>query len=221
MARAGESAPRRLRVLAADDHDLFRSGLCSLLSERGFDVVAEVADGQSAVERAGQLQPDVVIMELDLPRLSGAQAAPRIAEVAPGARLIAFTISVDESTVVEAVEAGFHGYLLKDAPVEEIVEAVKTVAAGEAPISSQVGTVLLRRLREASPPKGADTAADLTAREREILGLIATGRSNDEIADLLCISPRTAKNHISSILWKLGVDNRIQAAVHAVRRGLV
>ena len=201
-----------------DDHDLFRSGLCGLLAERGFEIAGEAPDGNSAVDKVRWLRPDVAVVALDLSGLSGPETARRLAEALPGVRIVGFLVSADSSTVSEAVGAGVHSYLMKDASVEEIVDGIRLTAAGESVLSPSVATLILDRVR-AQPERVAD-AVPLTEREREVLPLLVEGKSNVEIAAALFISPRTAKNHIASILTKLGTDNRIQAAVEAVRRGL-
>jgi DNA-binding NarL/FixJ family response regulator len=215
------SAAAPLRIFVVDDHDLFRSGLCELLAEGGFEIVGEAPDGESAVEKVRWLRPDVAVVALDLSGLSGPETARRLVEAQPGVRVVGFLLGADPSTVSQAVEAGVHTYLMKDASVEEIVDGIRLTAAGESVLSPSVATLILDRLR--ARPSGArpEDAIPLTEREREVLPLLVEGKSNVEIAAALFISPRTAKNHIASILDKLRAENRIQAAVEAVRRGLV
>jgi DNA-binding NarL/FixJ family response regulator len=213
------SAP--LRVLVVDDHDLFRSGLCGLLAERGFEIVGDVPDGDSAAERVRWLRPDVVVVGLDQSGLSGAETARRLAEALPGVRIVGFLVTGDPATVDDALAAGVHSYLMKDATVQEIVEGIRLTAAGDSVLSPRIATHVLRRLQAERREPPVERIAPLTEREREVLPLLVAGKSNVEIAAALFISPRTAKNHIASILDKLGADNRIQAAVEAVRRSLV
>jgi two-component system nitrate/nitrite response regulator NarL len=210
-----------LRVLVVDDHDLFRSGLCGLLSERGFEIVGDVPDGDSAVKRLRWLRPDVVVLGLELSGLSGAETARRLAETLPGVRIVGFLVTADPATVDQAVTAGVHSYLMKDATVEEIVDGIRLTAAGESVLSPRVATLIVRRLQAERRKAPTAQIGSLTEREGEVLPLLVAGKSNVEIAAALFISPRTAKNHIASILDKLGAENRIQAAVEAVRRGLV
>lgn len=207
-----------LRVLVVDDHDLFRSGMCALLAERGFEIVADTADGEAAVERARRLRPDVVVVGLELSRLSGAETVRRLGEALPGVRTVGFAIAPDEHTIEEGISAGLDSYLLKDAGVEEIVEGIRATAAGQSVLAPRAAAVVVRRLR-AERRDPAKRKAPLTERESEVLSLLVAGKSNAAIAAALFISPPTAKNHIASILDKLGADNRIQAAVEAVRRG--
>jgi DNA-binding NarL/FixJ family response regulator len=216
----GEAEP--IRVIVVDDHDLLRKGLRDLLTEHGLRVVGEAGDGEDAVRLVTHAAPDVVVMDLNMPRMSGVEATRRLAEVAPNSRVLVLTVSADDETVAHAIEAGATGYLLKDASGEDIAAGVRAAAAGEALISPSIASRLLERLRPgADEAAGPSTGAELTDREVEVLRLLAAGRENADIAQELFISPRTVKNHISSILAKLHVDNRIQAAVYAVRKGLV
>jgi DNA-binding NarL/FixJ family response regulator len=216
----GETEP--IRVIVVDDHDLLRKGLRDLLTEHGLRVVGEAGDGEDAVRLVAHAAPDVVVMDLNMPRMSGVEATRRLAEMAPNARVLVLTVSADDETVAQAIEAGATGYLLKDASGEDIAAGVRAAAAGEALISPSIASRLLERLRPAGDDAGGlASGAELTDREVEVLRLLAAGRENADIAQELFISPRTVKNHISSILAKLHVDNRIQAAVYAVRKGLV
>ena len=210
-----------LRVLVVDDHTLFRSGLRNLLEEEGFEV-AEARSGELALQAAAVRQPDVVLMDLNMPGISGVEATRRLEELSPGTPVVMLTVSADDRDVVDAVRAGACGYLLKDAAIEEIVAGIRAVASGESWVAPRVAGTLLARVREASEPAAdAMPAAELTEREQQILRLIAEGKDNTEIGHELYISPRTVKNHVSSLLAKLQIENRIQAAVYAVRRGLV
>jgi DNA-binding NarL/FixJ family response regulator len=216
----GEAEP--IRVIVVDDHDLLRKGLRDLLTEHGLRVVGEAGDGEDAVRLVTHAAPDVVVMDLNMPRMSGVEATRRLAEVAPNSRVLVLTVSADDETVAEAIEAGATGYLLKDASGEDIAAGVRAAADGEALLSPSIASRLLERLRPTGDDAGgAASGAELTDREIEVLRLLAAGRENADIAQELFISPRTVKNHISSILAKLHLDNRIQAAVYAVRKGLV
>ncbi len=210
-------------MVVVDDHDIFRDGLVRLLAERDdLAVVGDAADGERALRLVERLAPDVVVMDLNMPGLSGIEAIRRLAGVAPQSRVIVLTISVADSDVVEAIVAGACGYLLKDATIDEIVAGVRAAAVGDSLLSPRIATGLLERMRElAANGNGAEHHSELTKRELEVLGLVAQGMDNAEIAEALVISPQTAKNHVSNILAKLQLENRIQAAVHAVRRGLV
>jgi DNA-binding NarL/FixJ family response regulator len=207
------------RVVVVDDHDLFRRGLRGSLEEQGLRVIGEAADGQEAVRLVVHAMPDVVVMDLQMPKMSGVEVVSELAVKAPAVKVLMLTVSGDEQSVTDAIEAGARGYLLKQATIEEIAAGVRAAAAGEALISPRIAAQLLERMRRRVP--GAPARPRLTERELDVLRLVAEGRDNQEIAAALTISPRTAKNHVASILAKLGLDNRIQAAVYAVRKGLV
>jgi DNA-binding NarL/FixJ family response regulator len=215
--RAGD-AP--LRVLLVDDHTLFRTGLRNLLEERGFEVL-EARSGELAVGLVGNAVPDVVLMDLHMPGMSGVEATRRVAQTAPTSRVLMLTVSGDQDDVVDAILAGACGYLIKDASIADIESSIRAAADGTSWVSPRVASVLLERVREAGERPTHDPAtAELSDREREILRLIAEGCDNAEIGRRLSISPKTVKNHVSSLLAKLQMENRIQAAVYAVRRGL-
>jgi DNA-binding NarL/FixJ family response regulator len=212
-----------LRVLLVDDHDLFRTGLKNLLEEQGVQVVGEAPNGQSALRLASELVPDVVIMDLNMPGLSGVETTRHLTSLAPLARVVVLTISVEDDDVMDAVMAGACGYLLKDSSIEELLTGIRAAAAGESLISPQIASKVLQRLRSQGKSEGAAETirAELSDREIEVLKLIANGKDNAQIARELFISPKTVKNHISNILMKLQIENRIQAAVYAVRSGIV
>jgi DNA-binding NarL/FixJ family response regulator len=212
-----------LRVLLVDDHDLFRTGLTNLLVEQGVHVVGEAPDGRTALRLVRELVPDVVVMDLNMPGITGVEATREITVMSPLTRVVVLTISADNTDVVEAVMAGACGYLLKDSSIQELISGIRAAAAGESLISPQIATKVLQVLRSHSADGSAADAirAELSDRELEILKLIANGKDNAEIARDLFISPKTVKNHISNILMKLQIDNRIQAAVYAVRSGIV
>jgi DNA-binding NarL/FixJ family response regulator len=212
-----------LRVLVVDDHDLFRTGLKSLLEEQGVNVVGEAPNGKNAIRLTSELAPDVVIMDLNMPGLSGVETTRHLAGIAPLTRVVVLTISADDEDVMDAVMAGACGYLLKDSSIQDLIMGIRAAAAGESLISPQIAAKLLQRLRaqSTSDDAAAMIQAELSEREIEVLKLIANGKDNAQIASDLFISPKTVKNHISNILMKLQIDNRIQAAVYAVRSGIV
>jgi DNA-binding NarL/FixJ family response regulator len=212
-----------LRVLVVDDHDLFRTGLRNLLEEQGVNVVGEAENGETAIRLASDLAPDVVIMDLNMPGAGGVETTRRLSSLAPLSRVVVLTISADDDDVMNAVMAGACGYLLKDSSIQELIAGIRAASAGESLISPQIAAKVLQRLRAQS--KDADAAetirAELSDRELQVLKLIANGKDNAQIARELFISPKTVKNHISNILMKLQIENRIQAAVYAVRSGIV
>jgi DNA-binding NarL/FixJ family response regulator len=212
-----------IRALVVDDHDLFRRGVRTLLLESGIDVVAEAANGTEAVRLATELLPDVVVMDLNLPGMSGIEATWRLADAAPATRVLVLTVSADEADVREAVLAGASGYLIKDASDAAIVDGVRSAAAGESLIAPRVATKLLDQLRSQTVHNdgGDDEQVALTPRELTVLKLVAEGKGNADIARELFVSPQTVRIHVSNILAKLEIQNRIQAAVYAVRRGIV
>jgi DNA-binding NarL/FixJ family response regulator len=206
-----------------DDHDLFRTGLRNLLEDQGVNVVGEAGTGEIAIRLAADLAPDVVIMDLNMPGAGGVETTRRLSSLAPLSRVVVLTISADDEDVMNAVMAGACGYLLKDSSIQELIAGIRAAAEGESLISPQIAAKVLQRLRAQS--KDADAAqtikAELSDRELEVLKLIANGKDNAQIASELFISPKTVKNHISNILMKLQIENRIQAAVYAVRSGIV
>jgi DNA-binding NarL/FixJ family response regulator len=213
--------PEDPTVLIVDDHRLFREGLRDLLFERGFDVIGEAENADRAVSIAAESLPRVALLDINLPGSSGIDAARRIAARCPGTRVVMLTVSPDEADVVESVQAGACGYLLKDAGIEEIAAGIRAAAEGESLLSPRVTAELLARVREEPAPRAMPGTPRLTNRELEVLRLVADGKPNPEISRELGISEQTVKTHVSSLLEKLGVDNRIQAAVYAVRKGLI
>jgi DNA-binding NarL/FixJ family response regulator len=211
------------RVLLVDDHDLFRTGLRNLLADQGVDVVGEAQTGAEALGLVRELAPDVVVMDLNMPGMSGVEATRQINVLAPLTRVLVLTISDEDADVLDAILAGASGYLLKDSSIQELLQGIRSAAVGEALISPHIASKVLQRIRATSTsPEIADTIrSELSDREIQVLKLIANGTDNAQIAAELHISPKTVKNHISNILMKLQIDNRIQAAVYAVRSGIV
>jgi DNA-binding NarL/FixJ family response regulator len=212
-----------VRVLLVDDHDLFRTGLRNLLEERGVQVAGEAGQGADAVRLVRELAPDVVVMDLHMPGMSGIEAIRQIHGFAPLIRVLVLTISDQDDDVLDAILAGACGYLLKDASVDELIRGIVAAAVGESLVSPAIAGKVLQQVRAtAISPEAADTLrTELSDRELDVLKLIAAGNDNAMIAAQLHISPKTVKNHISNILMKLQIENRIQAAVYAVRSGIV
>ena len=210
-----------LRVVVVDDHPVFRQGLRTLLEDLGVEVVAEAADGESGVAAVAQHRPDVVLMDLQMPGVSGVEATRRLSAEVPDARVVVLTMVDDDQAVFAAVQAGAVGYLLKGAGQEEIGRALASVAAGQAVYGPEVA----RRLRSfftGSAPGGTSATPfpSLSDREREVLGLIAQGASNGDIARRLFLSEKTVRNYVSSIFTKIGVETRATAIVAARQAGL-
>ena len=212
-------------MVLVDDEQLIRAALAQALSRSGLELVGEAADGEAAIKIVVNVRPDVVLMDLRLPGISGVDAIAQLGLLAPASRVLVLTRS-EQNRVVEAIIAGATGYILKSAPPDQIVNAIKATAAGESVLSPQIAGKLLDRIRELDiPVKTTDTAAvairaALTDRELEIFTQLASGKSNQQIAHELSLSTNTVANHIASILAKLHLENRIQAAVQAVRSGL-
>ena len=219
MAEPGQDA-EALRVVVVDDHPVYREGLAALLSSvPGLAVVGTAADGLAAVRVARDEQPDVVVMDVQMPGLDGIEATRQITAEQPSVCVLVLTMSEDDGTVFSAVRAGARGYLLKGADQEEVVRAITTVASGGAVF----GAALARRIAEffAGGPAGPETPfPGLTAREREVLDLVAAGRSDAQIAAALYLTPKTVRNNVSNVLAKLQVADRAAAIVRARDAGL-
>ena len=215
---------RAIRALIVDDHHLFRTGLRALLEDDGFEVT-DASGGAEGARRARGFQPDVVVMDMNMPEMTGVEATPLVLEAAPAASVLMLTIATDDERVLGAVRAGASGYLLKDAPLEEIAAGLRAAAAGHSAIAPRVAGALLDTVRAAAPlPQALPEPAalpDLSTRELDVLELLAEGRDNTEIAAHLYLSPSTVKNHVSKLFDKLGVENRVQAATFALRNGLL
>ncbi len=217
-----EPSDDTLRVLLVDDHALFRRGMRDLLETHGVEVVGEAGTGRVGVRLARELVPDVVVMDLRMPEMSGIEATRLLLESLPWARVLVVTVSSAEEDVLEALLAGACGYVLKDAPLDQLVDGVRAAGIGDSFISPGVAAQLVRRLRddrEAHPPV-CELDPRLTQREIEVLRLLARGHENHEIAAALYVSTATVKRHVSMILEKLQLQNRIQAAVYAVRHDI-
>ena len=212
---------KAIRILIADDHPVVRDGLAAMLgTQPDFAVVALAADGQEAVRLAAELQPDIVLLDLEMPGLDGVEALARMRAASPGVRALVFTAFDTDERILGALRAGAQGYLLKGAPRDELFRAVRVVSQGGSLLQPVVASKLLQRMASpAAPPPAASGA--ITAREAQVLRLLAHGRANKEIAAELVISERTVKFHVSSILAKLGAGNRTEAVRLAVQRGLV
>ena len=213
-----------VRVLLVDDDDLMRAGLRAVLSSDGsIEVVGEAVDGRDAVGRVGRLEPDVVLMDVRMPRLDGISATREIAQAAPDVRVLIVTTFEDDDYIFGALSAGASGFLLKRTRPEELIGAIHTVASGEALLAPSVTRRVIDRMAHA--PVGATRAEprleELTAREHEVLALLARGLSNQEIADELVVEHSTVKTHVKRVLMKLGVRDRIHAVILAYEAGVV
>jgi DNA-binding NarL/FixJ family response regulator len=223
LANVVNGTPEAVRVVLVDDHDLFRTGLRNLLEEQqGVQVLGEAADGVEAVRLVREAAPDVVVMDLNMPKMSGVEATKHITAQSPLTRVIVLSISEEDSDVLDAIVAGACGYLLKNSSITDVIAGIHAAAIGQSLISPTIASKVLQRVRATTEDtEMADSIrTELSDRELEVLKLIANGKDNAQIAAELVISPKTVKNHISNILMKLQIQNRIQAAVYAVRSGL-
>lgn len=209
-----------IRVLIADDHAIVRQGIRAVLTEAGgFEVVAEVGNGQEAVTQAEALRPDVILMDLLMPVMNGIEATRQITGRLPGARILVLTSFAADDQVFPAIKAGALGYLLKDSSPEDLLHAIHQVYLGEPSLHPNIARMLLKEV--ARPPEPEPAPEALSAREMDVLRLVAKGRSNRQIAEALVISEPTVRAHMSNILGKLHLASRTQAALYAVREGLV
>lgn len=216
----------KIRVLVADDHEMIRQAVVMMLGqEPDIEVVGEAGDGAEAVRIASETTPDVVLMDVRMPRRSGIEATMQIKEISPTTHIVMLTVSDEEADLYDAVKAGASGYLLKHTPVEEIAEAVRNVMGGQSQISPSMATKLLSEfqtmVKKEDRPSPASTSPRLTEREMEVLKHVAKGLNNRDIAKQLFISENTVKNHIRNILEKLHLHSRMQAVVYAVREGML
>jgi DNA-binding NarL/FixJ family response regulator len=209
-----------MRVLVADDHSLFSDGIASLLEAAGFDVVGQVGNGLAAVEAAVRLSPDLVLMDIAMPQMSGLEALRLIKAKAPKTQVVMLTVSDDDADLFEAVESGALGYLLKDLDADEFFKMLEGLQRGEAAISRRMTTRLMKGFANLSNRR-SESVDSLTQREMGILPLLSEGMSNKAIAQRLSISENTVKYHIKNILQKLGVQNRTEAVTRAISAGLL
>ena len=223
MTSSSKAQAQAIRVLIVDDQALFREGLRTLLSvQADIDVVGEAGDGIEAIQECARLKPDVVLMDMLMPRLDGVETTRRLHAEHSGCQVIILTTFDDDEYVFDGLRAGALGYLLKDAPSEKLLEAIRAAARGESFLQPSVAAKVVAEFsRLADHPSGEELVEPLSEREREVLQLLSSGASNREIAEVLVIAHGTVKNHVTSILGKLGVRDRTQAAIKARELGLI
>ncbi len=216
---------KKIRVLIADDHQVVRDGLSAILQTKDdIVVVGEAKDGAEAVEKARQLQPDVVLMDISMPRMNGVEAARRLKEQSPGVRVVVLTMYEEDEYIFDLVRTGVAGYLLKTSDSAQIVKAIRAAAKGESFLHPTIASKILTEFSQLAEGRGRKPAkgkSDLTDREQGVLQQIAEGKTNKEIANALSISEKTVKNHVRNIFHKLDVYDRTQAAIQAIRRGII
>jgi DNA-binding NarL/FixJ family response regulator len=211
----------KIRILIADDHPLFRDGLRALLnSVADLEVVAEAKSGDEAIALAAQLQPEIILMDINMPGVNGIEATRRVVQTSPHIGVLIVTMFEDDDSVFSAMRAGARGYMLKGADQSEVLRAIHAVASGEAIFSPSIAVRLMRFFSAPKPMAAPQAFPELTDREREILTLIAQGHNNNDIADRLVLSPKTVRNNVSNIFSKLQVADRAQAIVRARAAGL-
>jgi len=214
---------KRIRILLADDHNIMRRGLRLLLERQpGFEVVGEAADGRQAAERAEETKPDVVMLDIAMPNMSGIEAAQRIRALLPQAAIVILSMHSDEGYVIRALKAGAKGYLLKDSAESDLIEAIRAVSEGKAFFSPEISKILVEDYVRDMKKRGAEDSYELlTPREREILHLLAEGKSNKDVATLLNLSLYTVETHRRNLQDKLNLHSLAELILYAVRKGLI
>ena len=214
--------PEKIKVLIVDDHQVVRQGLRTFLElQDDVLVVGEAGDGESAVDMVQQLNPNVVLMDLVMPRLDGISATRQVKSLAPSVKVIALTSFTEDDKVFPAIQAGASSYLLKDVSPDNLVEAIRAAYRGEARLHPDIARKLMEQVAHQTPPSRESHVEGLTERELDVINLVAHGLNNQEIAKELVISEKTVKTHVSNILSKLQLDDRTQLAIYAIKKGLV
>ena len=215
-------ATEKIKVLIVDDHQVVRQGLRTFLElQEDVLVVGEAGDGETAVDMVRRLNPNVVLMDLVMPRLDGISATRQVKSLGTGVKVIALTSFTEDDKVFPAIQAGASSYLLKDVSPDDLVEAIRAVHRGEARLHPDIARKLMEQVVQQASPLRQSQFEDLTEREHEVINLVAKGRSNQEIANELVISEKTVKTHVSNILGKLQLEDRTQLAIYVIKKGLV
>jgi len=209
-----------VRVLVADDHSLFRDGLVSLLEAAGYEIAAQAGDGQEALIQAKRTKPDLILLDLSMPRLNGHDALPQLLEIVPDAKIVILSVSEEDDDLLKVIQAGAHGYLVKNLNAKDFLELLAGLEHGEAALTRRTAARLMSKLAENRLPMKTGTE-NLTVRELELLELVGEGFSNRAISEQLTISTNTVKYHLKNIFQKLGAQNRAEAVAHAIRTGIL
>jgi DNA-binding NarL/FixJ family response regulator len=209
-----------VRVLVADDHSLFRDGLVSLLEAAGYEIAAQAGDGQEALIQAKRTKPDLILLDLSMPRLNGHTALPQLLEIVPDAKIVILSVSEEDDDLLKVIRAGAHGYLVKNLNAKDFLELLAGLERGEAALTRRTAARLMAKLAEHRSPMKT-VAEDLTKRELELLELVGEGYSNRALSDKLAISTNTVKYHLKNIFQKLGAQNRAEAVAYAIRTGIL
>jgi DNA-binding NarL/FixJ family response regulator len=216
-SRPAATAPAGgLRVVIADDHPFYRQGLARLLEQSGVEIVGQAANGVAAIELVERSAPDVAVVDLNMPGMSGVEVTRRLNERMPASRVLVVSVSAQEHDVTEAILAGASGYVLKDGPVEEVIAGIHAAAAGESLLSPRIAATLLDRIRDREKAQADLPPIPVSDRELQVLELVAEGRGNHEIGEFLRIGAGAVAKHVSSVLMKLHVENRVEAAMRSV-----
>lgn len=210
-----------MRVMVADDHSLFRDGLVSLLEAAGYEIAAQVADGQEALIQAKRTKPDLILLDLSMPLLNGHEALPQLLEIVPDAKIVILTVSEEDDDLLKVIQAGAHGYLVKNLNADDFLDLLGGLERGEAAVTGRTAARLMAKLAENQWPMKTTATEDLTARELELLELVGEGFSNRALSEKLSISTNTVKYHLKNIFQKLGAQNRAEAVAHAIRTGIL
>lgn len=217
-----DTTKSEIRILLVDDHTILRQGLRRLLeAEPGVIVVGEAKDGREAVERARELQPDVIVMDLAMPALNGLDASRQILKAQPSARILVLSMYLDDDYVTQALDAGVCGYVMKDAPATDLVQAVRTCAKGETFFTPQIPQATVDRYKAVREANGRRGPVELTHREREVMKLLAEGHTVKEVADMLHLSQKTVDTHKTNLMKKLDIHNRVELVKYAIHKKII
>ncbi len=217
-----QKRPNKIRVIIADDHQVVREGLSAILNAReDIEVIAEAKNGLEAIEKARELKPDIILMDISMPKMNGVEATRRIKLEQPQIGIVVLTMYEEEEYIFDLIKAGVTGYMLKNSDSAQIIKAIRSTYQGESLIQPSVATKILNKFSQLSNSKAPAQPKELTDRELQVIKLVADGKTNKEIANILQISEKTVKNHVRNIFQKMEVDDRTQAAIYALKKGYI